>query len=137
LSEEADPALLLEALAGRGCRIAFPRVAAGDLPLAFHLVPDGETLAPGTFGIHEPLSHWPGVTPNLLLVPLLAFDAAGHRLGFGRGFYDRTLFALKRGAAVRAIGVAYAGQEVESLPQEAHDMKLDAILTEQGLRAFS
>ena len=133
LPEEADPALLLAALAAQGCRIVFPRIAARDMPLDFHLLPDGEDLKPGAFGIHEPLAHWPVVTPDLLLVPLLAFDAMGHRLGFGGGFYDRTLDVL----GARAIGVAYAGQEVESVAQEAHDMKLDAILTEQGLRAFS
>ena len=89
-------------------------------------------LAPGAFGIHEPLDIWPRAMPDLLLVPLLAFDAAGHRLGYGGGFYDRTLALLK----VPAIGIAYAGQEVASLPHEAHDRTLDMVLTEQGLRRF-
>jgi 5-formyltetrahydrofolate cyclo-ligase len=129
LPEEADPALLLKALAASGCRIAFPRMAGKDLPLEFHLVPEGEVLKPGAFGIHEPLAQWPSVMPDLLLVPLLAFDGAGHRLGYGGGFYDRTLEALD----IRAIGVGYAGQQVESLPHEAHDIKLDGILTERGL----
>jgi 5-formyltetrahydrofolate cyclo-ligase len=66
-------------------------------------------------------------------VPLLAFDASGHRLGYGGGFYDRTLEKL----AIPAIGIAYAGQEVASLPHEPHDMALSAILTERGLRRFS
>ena len=138
LPEEADPALLLKALVARGRRIAFPRVAGKDMALDFHLVPDGEVLRPGALGIHEPLDSWPSVIPHLLLVPLLAFDAGGHRLGYGGGFYDRTLFALKSGQAprIRAVGIGYAGQQVESLPHEAHDMKLDAILTEQGLKAF-
>ena len=70
--------------------------------------------------------------PDLLLVPLLAFDAHGHRLGYGGGFYDRTLALLK----VPAIGIAYAGQEVASLPREPHDMALDMIVTEQGVRRF-
>jgi len=65
-------------------------------------------------------------------VPLLAFDARGHRLGYGGGFYDRTIAALR----VRAIGIAHAGQETGSLPAEPHDMALDGILTEQGLRSF-
>jgi 5-formyltetrahydrofolate cyclo-ligase len=69
----------------------------------------------------------------LLLVPLLAFDASGHRLGYGGGFYDRTLEMLN----VPAIGIAYVGQEVSSIPAEPHDRRLDAILTEQGLRRFS
>ena len=132
LPEEADPAALLERLVELGCHIAFPRVAAKNQPLEFHRVPDGEMLAPGTYGIHEPLDHWPRVTPGLLLVPLLAFDPAGHRLGYGGGFYDRTLEKLN----VPAIGIGYAGQEVASLPHEAHDRTLDMILTEQGLRHF-
>jgi 5-formyltetrahydrofolate cyclo-ligase len=137
LPDEADPAQLLAALVASGCHIAFPRMSAKDRPLDFHRVPDGEVLKPGAFGVHEPASHWPPVTPHLLLVPLLAFDADGHRLGYGGGFYDRTLQALRRGAHVRAIGVAYAGQQTASLPHEPHDMALDGILTEQGLRMFS
>jgi 5-formyltetrahydrofolate cyclo-ligase len=89
-------------------------------------------MSPGAFGIHEPLEHWPRVRPDLLLVPLLAFDGRGHRLGYGGGFYDRTLALLN----VPAIGIAYAGQEVASLPDEPHDRRLDMILTEQGIRAF-
>jgi 5-formyltetrahydrofolate cyclo-ligase len=133
LPDEADPALLLKALVARGCHVAFPRIAGKNMPLDFHLVPDGEMLSPGAHGIHEPLPHWPLATPELLLVPLLAFDARGHRLGHGAGFYDRTLDVLR----VPAIGIAYAGQEIASLPAEPHDMALDGILTEQGFRSFS
>ncbi|HKU53836.1 MAG TPA: 5-formyltetrahydrofolate cyclo-ligase [Rhizomicrobium sp.] len=130
LPDEADPALLLERLVELGCHIAYPRVAGKGRPLEFHRVPDGEVLAPGAFGIHEPLDSWPRVVPTHLLVPLLAFDARGHRLGMGGGFYDRTLERL----TVPAIGIAYAGQEISSIPAEPHDRTLDAILTEQGFR---
>ncbi len=106
MQDEADPALLLARLVELGCAIAFPRVAAKQPPLDFHHVPDGEVLEPGAFGIHEPLAHWPRCNAHLLLVPLLAFDDRGHRLGYGGGFYDRTLAALN----VPAIGIAYAGQ---------------------------
>ena len=133
LPDEADPALLLERLVELGCHIAYPRVAAKCLPLEFHRLPDGEVLAPGTFGIHEPLGTWPKVVPDLLLVPLLAFDAQGTRLGYGGGFYDRTLAQLK----VPAIGIAYAGQQVASLPRGPHDMALTMVVTEQGVRRFS
>jgi 5-formyltetrahydrofolate cyclo-ligase len=132
LPDEADPALLLERLVELGCHIAYPRVAGKTLPLEFHRVPDGEMLAPGAFGIHEPMDFWPRAMPDILLVPLLAFDATGHRLGYGGGFYDRTLALLK----VPAIGIVYRGQEVPSLPHEAHDRTLDMVLTEQGLRRF-
>ncbi len=132
LPDEADPALLLERLVELGCHIAYPRVAGKSLPLEFHRVPDGELLALGAFGIHEPMDFWPRAMPDILLVPLLAFDSAGHRLGYGGGFYDRTLALLK----VPAIGIAYRGQQVPSLPHEAHDRTLDMVLTEQGLRRF-
>ena len=132
LPDEADPHLLFERLVETGFHVAFPRVAAKDQPLDFHRVPDDGVLAPGAFGIHEPLPTWPRIMPAILLVPLLAFDASGHRLGYGGGFYDRTLEKLD----IPAIGIAYAGQEVASLPAEAHDRRLDMILTEQGLRQF-
>ena len=132
LPEEADPARLLEVLAARGCHIAYPRVAAKGQPLDYHRIPDGEMLARGAYGIHEPLDHWPRAAPDLVLVPLLAFDSGGHRLGYGGGFYDRTLALL----AARAVGIAYAGQQVDFLPRHAHDYPLNAVLTEQGLKVF-
>jgi 5-formyltetrahydrofolate cyclo-ligase len=139
LPDEADPALLLKELVAWGHHIAFPRVATKGGPLEFHRVPDGEMLRAGAFGIQEPAAHFPVAKPDLLLVPLLAFDRQGHRLGYGGGFYDRTLFKLKRGTAlaVPTIGIAWAGQEVASLPAEPHDIGLDFILTEHGLKRFS
>jgi 5-formyltetrahydrofolate cyclo-ligase len=132
LPDEADPRALLARLVEMGAHIAFPRMAAKAMPLEFHLVPDGEVLSPGRYGIPEPMAHWPAVAPALLLVPLLAFDVTGHRLGYGGGFYDRTLEALN----VPAIGIAYGGQEVASIPAEPHDRRLDGILTEHGLQRF-
>jgi 5-formyltetrahydrofolate cyclo-ligase len=132
LPEEADPSLLLARLVELGCQVAFPRVTARGEPLEFHHVPDGDVLEPGSFGIPEPLDHWPRARPDLLLVPLLAFDAHGHRLGYGGGFYDRTLALLR----MPAIGIAYGGQEVASLPREPHDMALNMIVTEKGVRRF-
>jgi 5-formyltetrahydrofolate cyclo-ligase len=136
--DEADPALLLRALAKAGAHIAFPRVAAKDAALEFHRVPDGEALHPGAYGIHEPLAHWPRVIPDILLVPLLAYDDHGYRLGYGGGYYDRTLADLSGAALpqVRAIGIAYAGQRMDFLPHDAHDYPLHAILTETGLTDF-
>jgi len=133
LPQEAEPALLLQALADRGHIIVFPRVTARDKRLAYHRVPDGEALLAGAWGIQEPAADFPLAEPDVLLVPLLAFDATGHRLGYGGGYYDRTIAALQ----VPAIGLAFAGQELASLPVEAHDMALDFILTERGLKRFS
>ena len=131
--DEADPALLLKALAEAGAHIAFPRVTAKGAVLDFHLVPEDEILVPGRHGIHEPLAHWPKAVPSLLLVPLLAYDDQGYRLGYGGGYYDRTLAAL---TGARAVGIAYYGQGMERLPHDPHDYPLDAILTEQGLKEF-
>ena len=136
LPGEADPAALLEQLARRGAALALPRVVAKDLPLAFHIWRPRQELVPGAYGIPEPDPSWRLVTPAIVLVPLLAFDAAGRRLGYGGGYYDRTLAALRAGHTITAVGVAYAGQEVENLPNDAFDEPLDMILTETGLRAF-
>jgi 5-formyltetrahydrofolate cyclo-ligase len=131
--DEADPGLLLQGLVQMGAHIAFPRVITKDAALDFHLMPEDEVLLPGSFGIHEPLAHWPKVEPALLLVPLLAYDDHGHRLGYGGGYYDRTLAAWPQ---ARAIGIAYHAQRMDTLPHEPHDRPLDAILTEQGLKEF-
>jgi len=132
LPGEADPRLLLKRLEEKGYAIALPRVVAKDAPLSFHLWHDGQPLAPGAFGVPEPSPDWPAVAPRVLLVPLLAFDRRGHRLGYGGGYYDRTLAALRAKAALLAIGIAYAGQEVAALPAQPHDQRLDGILTENG-----
>ena len=133
IRDEADPRALMRALAARGHPLALPRIAAKDAALAFHLWRESDTLYDNHHRIAEPAAAAPAATPQILLVPLLAFDAHGHRLGYGGGFYDRTLDALKN---VFAVGVAYAGQEVPALPREAHDRPLDAVITENGLRRF-
>lgn len=134
LPGEADPKLLLEKLLRHGASLAFPRVVAKDIALEFHVWNEGQILQSGAFGISEPGADWPVAKPQLLLVPLLAFDAAGHRLGYGGGFYDRTLEQLPD---VKTVGIAFAGQEVTNLPAGPHDQPLDMVLTEKGLRHFS
>lgn len=134
LPGEADPHLLLEQLALTGCTFAFPRVSARGEALVFHHWKDGRVLQPGAYGIAEPSPDWPIAHPQILLVPLLAFNSTGHRLGYGGGFYDRTLAEL--GSGIRTIGIAYAGQEVAQLPREPHDHPLDMIATETGVRRF-
>ena len=148
LKDEADPALLLRRLAVRGHALALPRIAAKDCALHFHRWQEGDVLHDNHHGIAEPAAHAERVMPDVILAPLLAFDAAGHRLGYGGGYYDRTLFEARATAPpvatlplaaplwrgpVLVIGIAYAGQLVPSLPREPHDMALDAILTENGI----
>ncbi len=134
---EADPKLLLLALEARGYPLALPAITAKGQPLRFHRWRPADALAPHAYGVPEPHPTAEIVVPDILLVPLLAFDSAGHRLGYGGGYYDRTLGLLRPQKAITAIGVAYAGQEIAALPQEAHDQRLDAVLTENGLRRFS
>ncbi|MDE2181913.1 MAG: 5-formyltetrahydrofolate cyclo-ligase [Alphaproteobacteria bacterium] len=136
ISDEADPRRLMMALLERGHTLALPRMIGRTAPLAFHIWKDSDVLRAGVYGIAEPVEGAPVARPDALLVPLLAFDADGHRLGYGGGYYDRTLRALRAGGSLIAIGVAYAGQEVTSLPVLAHDEGLDAVLTERGLRRF-
>jgi len=134
MGDEADPRALAHALAARGHKLALPVVAAKRSPLHFRLWREGAPLIVHAFGMHEPAEDAPAVVPTVLLVPLLAFDARGHRLGYGGGFYDCTLASL---SGKLAIGVAYAGQEVASLPAQPHDHPLDMVVTEKGVRRFS
>jgi 5-formyltetrahydrofolate cyclo-ligase len=133
MGDEADPRALASALAARGHTLALPAVVARRSPLEFRQWREGDALDVHPFGMHEPPESAARVTPDVLLVPLLAFDARGTRLGYGGGFYDRTLHSL---ASKRAIGIAYAGQEMEELPCHARDHPLDAVLTEKGVRHF-
>lgn len=130
---ELDPAPLLAALAKAGVSLALPAAVSRDAPLIFRAWAPGEPLAPDAFGIPAPLADQPQVSPTALIVPLLAFDRHGGRLGQGAGAYDRAIAALGPGHRPYLLGYAYAGQEVEDLPVEPHDQRLDAILTEAGL----
>ena len=125
---------LMAALAERGCRLALPTTPPrkSDAGLTFRLIRLGAALAPGAFGVQEPPEDAPRAIPDLVLVPLLAFDRTGARLGYGAGHYDRTLPALAGRAGFRAIGLAFVAQEVERLPAEPHDHPLDGVLTEDG-----
>jgi 5-formyltetrahydrofolate cyclo-ligase len=136
IGEEADCRPLLTALATRGHPLCLPAVEAADAPLCFRAWAPGDALVAGYQDIPEPVPTVPVCTPVVLLVPLLAFDAVGHRLGYGGGFYDRTLAALRAGGPVQAIGIAYAAQAVDSLPGTDHDQRLNAVLTEQGVTRF-
>lgn len=131
--DEADPRELMAALSERGHRLALPCVVAARSALVFRAWNAGEPLHPNAYGIAEPLASAAEVVPGAVLVPLLAFDASGHRLGYGGGYYDRTFEALPR---MRLIGVAYSGQEWSAIPREAHDHRLDLIVTENGVRRF-
>lgn len=137
LGSEADPQALARVLAARGHAILLPCQVANDIPLVFRQWREGDVLRPGRHGTSEPSTEALPLVPDVVLVPLLAFDAAGFRLGQGGGHYDRTLAALRVRGRVIAVGIAYAGQETGPLPREAHDQPLDMVLTERGIRHFS
>ncbi len=130
--KEIDTTGLLERLAEEGWITALPVVLAPATPLEFRAWRPGEPLVPDTWDIPIPTEGAKRVTPDVLLVPLLAFDRAGYRLGYGGGFYDRTLQHLRRRGPVTAVGVAFSAQEVESVARDAHDEPLDWMLTEKG-----
>lgn len=137
MRSELDPLPSLERLASsRGVALALPRTPTRGLPLVFHSWAIGAPLEPGTFGVREPFATAPIVEPNVLLVPLLAFDLHGARLGYGGGFYDRTLAQLRSRGSVLAIGLAFEAQRIDSVPTGPHDERLDAVVTEAGVRWF-
>ena len=136
IGDEADPAPLLEMLRAGGKRVALPRVAGRGKPLDFHLYEEGAELVRGGFGLSEPSRDWPKVDPDVLAVPLLAFDGLGYRIGYGAGFYDRTLAKLRASKRVIAAGYAFSAQEFATIPHDEHDERLDWIVTELGARAF-
>lgn len=135
LGAELDPAPLISGLRRLGREILLPAGEATDAPLIFRAWVEGEPLAPDAFGVPAPVSG-PPRAPAVLIVPLLAYDARGGRLGQGGGTYDRTIAALKPQGSPYLLGLAYAGQEIDQVPMEPHDQPLDAILTEAGFIQF-
>lgn len=132
--DEVDVMPLIGRLAQEGWRTAMPVVEGRGLPLVFRTWAPGEPTMPGVWSIPVPLADAAAVEPDVLLVPMLAFDRRGYRLGYGGGFYDRTLARLRAMKPVVAVGVAYAGQEAPELPGADHDQPVDWILTEEGPR---
>jgi 5-formyltetrahydrofolate cyclo-ligase len=130
INDEVSTFALLDKLAAQGIETALPVIQRRGAPLCFRLWKKSEPLAEAKWGIQEPASG-PEVFPDLVFVPLAGFDRAGHRLGYGAGFYDRTLARLRAMQQVTAVGVAYAVQELPAIPSETHDEKLDFVLTER------
>jgi 5-formyltetrahydrofolate cyclo-ligase len=138
LPGELDVRPLIHQIHEAGHRIALPVVKAKNEPLLFRHWTPGTALVQGSFKVMTPPEGAPELEPQVLLVPLLAFDGAGYRLGYGGGFYDRTLEMRRReahsGHPVLAIGIAFAAQETTSLPRGPFDQRLDWIATEAWAR---
>jgi len=135
VGSEMDAAPIAHVLRSRGVSIALPVVLAADASLVFRLR-DDQMMVQDAAGMFTAPPSAPLVRPDLVFVPLLAFDDCGGRLGQGGGFYDRTLAHLRAEGQVTAIGLAYAGQKCERLPMAGHDQPLDGVLTEDGLTWF-
>ena len=137
LPGELDIRPLLKACHAQGHELALPCTPRKGYPLIFRAWTPDDSLKAGPYGTREPFPEKKEILPNLVLVPLLAFTQHGERLGYGGGFYDRTLAALKEHAEVFACGIAYAAQEAATLPTDKYDQRLDGILTDKYFKAFS
>ncbi|ABD08976.1 5-formyltetrahydrofolate cyclo-ligase [Rhodopseudomonas palustris HaA2] len=133
---EIDPLPLMRALAEGGARLALPVVTGPGRPLKFRAWSEGEALQRSRLGILEPLPGAPELVPDIVLAPLAAFDAQGHRIGYGAGHYDCTLAALRGSKPVIAAGLAFAVQQIEAVPAAAHDVALDYVITERDTLIF-
>lgn len=137
MGDELDLRPLLQALHTRGFALALPVMVGLARPLIFRRWQPGDPLCAAEFGTREPTADKAVCCPDVLLVPLLAFDSQGGRLGYGGGFYDRTLAQFRtEGGRVCALGVALSAQEVSAVVCGPHDQPLDGIITEQGVRFF-
>ncbi|MGH6673141.1 MAG: 5-formyltetrahydrofolate cyclo-ligase [Xanthobacteraceae bacterium] len=131
LKSEINPLPLMKALDGAGAQLALPKIAGRGKPLIMRAWTWGAPLDTGQWGIREPKPVYPEVDPDIVLVPLLAFDRTGHRIGYGAGYYDMTIAALRSRKAVTALGIAFAAQEVAQVPRTERDARLDLVLTER------
>ncbi len=137
IGSEIDVRPALDAALAAGHDICLPCVLAPGEPLTFRRWREGDPLVREAFGTKAPAPDAPVVKPDILLVPMLAFDGAGYRLGYGGGFYDRSLEALRREKQVLAVGAAFAGQRADSVPRGPYDQPLDWVITELGATRFA
>src|SRR6202790_1423013 len=136
IRSEIDPAPLMRELAAKGAHLALPVIAARGQALRFRAWSPNDRLMQGALGILEPSPAAAEIVPDIVLVPLAAFDRSGHRIGYGAGHYDRTLAQLRKSKTVTAIGVAFAAQGVEAVPALSHDVALDYVLTDTQVFDF-
>ena len=136
MKSEINPIPLMRKLADAGATLALPVVAGKGKPLIMRAWSLGEPLAAGVWGIREPKPDAPEVFPDILIVPLLAFDRRGHRIGYGAGYFDMTIAALRARKPIVAAGIAFAAQEIAEVPTTPRDARLDLVLTEREVIDF-
>ncbi len=135
IGSEIDSRPLMAALREKGAMVLLPRAQKNAAVMTFHLWGDAAPASRDGMGIPAPSADAEVLRPDLVLVPLLGFDKRGGRIGYGKGFYDRCFAQLRREGSVTAVGLAYAAQEVDEVPREAHDALLDWVITEEGVKA--
>jgi 5-formyltetrahydrofolate cyclo-ligase len=133
MRSEINPMALLKRLAAEGAALALPVVAGRGKPLIMRAWTFGEALDTGVWGIRQPKAEAPEVDPDILIVPLAAFERSGHRIGYGAGYYDMTIHRLRKIKPIIAIGIAFAAQEIPSVPATERDARLDLVLTEREI----
>jgi 5-formyltetrahydrofolate cyclo-ligase len=131
LKSEINPLPLMQKVNDAGAQLALPAIAGRGKPLIMRAWQFGTPLDRGQWGIREPKADAPEVDPDILLVPLLAFDRKGFRIGYGAGYYDMTIHRLRGLKSVTAVGIAFAAQEVPDVPTTPRDERLDLVLTER------
>ncbi len=131
IRSEIDPTPLMQEIAAQGGRLALPAVTARGQSLIFRAWSPSDRLMLGPLGIPEPSPASAEVLPDVMLVPLAAFDRAGHRIGYGAGHYDFTFAHLRKMKTVVGVGLAFAAQEIKPIPALSHDVALDYVLTER------
>ena len=136
LKSEINPLPLMRRLVANGARLALPVIAGRGRALIIRAWNFGDELDRGQWGIREPKPEAAGVEPDILLVPLLAFDRSGHRIGYGAGYYDLTIAGLRARQPIIAVGLAFAAQEVPEVPVTPRDARLDLVLTEREMFDF-
>lgn len=131
MKSEISPIPLMRRLSNAGAQLALPVIAGRGKPLVMRAWSFGDPLKAGQWGIREPMPEAPEVAPDILIVPLAAFDRRGHRIGFGAGYYDMTINSLRGRKPVVAVGIAFSAQEIAHVPATEHDAQLDLLLTER------
>jgi 5-formyltetrahydrofolate cyclo-ligase len=131
MQSEINPLPLMRKLAAAGAQLALPAVMGRGRPLVMRAFAFGDPLTAGVWGIREPAQDAPELSPDIVLVPLLCFDRSGHRIGYGAGYYDMTIAALRDKKPTFAVGLAFAIQEIPEVPKTPRDARLDLVLTER------
>jgi 5-formyltetrahydrofolate cyclo-ligase len=136
MKTEINPIPLMRKLADLGAQLALPAIAGRGHPLIIRAWKFGDPFKAGQWGIREPMPSARQVDPDILIVPLACFDRAGHRIGYGAGYYDMTINALRAKKPVVAIGIGFAAQEIPQVPATERDARLDLVLTEREVIDF-